>query len=45
MKSQYLLQYENHVINESKHNKKPYSVGTFIVYQLRENAKKMGFQI
>jgi len=39
MKSQYLLPYMNHVRNQIKHNKKPYSVGTFLAYELKGNAK------
>jgi hypothetical protein len=39
MKSQYLEPYKSHVLGEISKGKKPYSVGTFLVYRLRGNAK------
>lgn len=39
MKSQYLEPYQNHVLARLTKNKKPYSVGTFLTYRLRGNAR------
>lgn len=39
MKSQYLKPYMDHVKSESIKGNKPLSVGTFLVYRLRGNAR------
>lgn len=40
MKSQYLEAYKSEALTEISIGNKPYSVGTFLVYRLRGNAKK-----
>lgn len=39
MKSQYLKPYKEHVLYSLKNGKRPYSVGTYLTYKIRGNAK------
>jgi hypothetical protein len=39
MKSQYLKPYQSHVLTQLAIGKRPLSVGTFLTYRLRGNAK------